>query len=473
VLGGAFAVLLAWISVPAILRASPPNVPRLADVTMRPATLLFTLIVSVAAGLLCGLVPALRSSRPNLTRLREGGRGSTRRHHRARDALVVAQTALALVLLVGSGLLLRSFQALRSVDPGYDTEDIFTFQMAPESAHLTDGPTYARFHMDFADRIAAMPGVESVGLVENIPLNEGTGSARFRMETTAGQADAGTLLHYTFTGGQYFSSMGIALLAGRTFTNDDHFTAPGNVIISQSAADLLWPGQDPIGRRLQHERSDAWDTVVGVVEDVLQEDFRLRPEPLVYFPLVGHTATSWVISSPAYVVKTKRAESIAPDIRALVREVAPEAPMYRIFTMAGLAADSMVPLTFTMLALGITSLLAVILGAIGLYGVLSNAVAERRREIGVRMALGAEAARVRRMVVAQGARVAGIGIVIGVAVALGTTRALGGLLFNVAPVDAATFLAVAAAMVLVAVLASYIPARRASRVDPIESLRSD
>jgi predicted permease len=407
-------------------------------------------------------------------RLREGGRGSTRRRHLGRDALVVAQTALGLVLLIGSGLLLRSFLELRRVDPGYDVEDVFTFQIGAEDEEgLIDGPTFARFHMDFMARLAALPGVESVGLVENVPLNEGLANGRFRSEERTDDEEGGTLLNYTWAAGDYFATMGIDVLEGRGLVADDHAVGVGNVLVSRSAADLLWPGQGAVGRRLRSEGSNVWYTAVGVVEDVLQYGFRDEPEPLVYLPLVGQTAESWSITSPAYVLKTARANEIAPEVRALVREVAPTAPMYRVFTMTGLAADSMVQLSFTALALGIASALALILGAIGLYGILSYLVVQRTREIGVRMALGAEARRVQRMVVAQGARVVLVGVVIGVGVAIGVTRVLDGLLFGVEPADVGTFVAMSASMVLVGLLASWLPARRASGVDPIESLRGD
>jgi predicted permease len=407
-----------------------------------------------------------------MTRLRDGGR-LTRRRHWARDGLVVAQTALALVLLIGSGLLIRSFRALRHVDAGYETKDIFTFQIAPEAADLRDGPSYARFHTSFMERIAGLQGVESVGLVENVPLNEGTGTARFRTDRTGADEDAAALLNFTYAGGPYFTTMGIDLLRGRAFEADDHTSAPGNVVISKSAAETLWPGEDPIGRQIRQTGDQAtWNTVVGVVEDVMQYGFRDTPQALVYFPLVGPTPTSWAISTPAYVVKTSRAETIAPEIRALVKEVAPNAPMYRVFTMAGLAKDSMVQLSFTMLTLGIASLLALILGAVGLYGVLSYIVAERTQEIGVRMALGAEAGGVRRMVVAQGVRVVVLGVGIGALIALVSTRALGSLLFGVEAIDLTTFIATSATMIGVGALASYVPARRASNVDPIRSLRA-
>jgi predicted permease len=380
---------------------------------------------------------------------------------------------MALVLLVGAGLLLRSFLALRDVDPGYDTRDVFTFQFAPEQPALSDGPTWARFHLEFLQRLAALPSVTSVGLVENVPLNEGTGDARFRTEDMPAGPDAGRLLTYTWSAGDYFRTMAIDVLEGRPFETADHVSAPGHVVISRSAARQLWPGQSAVGRRLQQQGTEDWHTVVGVVEDVMQYGFRDTPQALVYFPLVGPTPKSWSITTPAYVLKTPRADDIGPEVRALIREVAPEAPMYRVFTMEGLAADSMVDLSFTLLALGIVSALALALGAVGLYGVLSCVVAERTREIGVRMALGATVGAVRRMVVAQGARVVALGVAIGLAAAFVATRALGGLLYGVAALDAPTFAGTALLMFAIGGLAAYVPAHRASRVDPCESLRND
>jgi predicted permease len=473
VAGGAsvLAATWAWVGLPVLLRFAPQRIPRLDEVHVSPVTLAFTLGIASLAALACGLAPAIRSSAPDLARLREGGRGATRRRGWTRDGLVVAQTALALVLLIGSGLLVRSFRALQHVDPGYSTTDIFTFQIAPEAANLTDGPSFARFDLQFMDRLRQLPGVETVGLVENIPLNEGTLTTRFRTEEMP--PDGGTVLNFTFEAGDYFKAMSIDVLAGRPLETNDHLNNQRNIVISRSAANLLWPGKDPIGRRMQRNGFTTWETVVGVVEDVMQNSFRDPRQPLVYFPLVGPEPDSWAISSPAYVVKTRRAETIAPEIRALVREVAPSAPMYRVYTMAGLAKDSMMQLSFTLLTLGIASMLALILGAVGLYGVLSYVVAQRTREIGVRMALGAEAGRVRRMVVAQGARVVVVGVAIGVGVALAFTRALTGLLYGVKAVDTTTFVAMSASMVAIGLLASYIPARRASKVHPIESLRGD
>ena len=296
---GALAVVLASWALPLFLRAAPEGIPRLSTVSLGPTALLFTVIAALLSALACGLIPAIRVSEPNMLRLREGGRGATRQRNWARDGLVVAQTALALVLLIGSGLLIRSFDKLSHVDPGYDTRDVFTFQIAPERESLNDGPSFARFDLAFMDRLRAIPGVESVGLIENVPLNEGTRSQAFHPE--GADADVQPLLNFTWAAGDYFKTMDIAVLSGRVFTDDDQLSGVGNVILSESAAKLIWPDTDPIGKRLTSEGSPEGFTVIGVVEDVLQNDFRDPPEPVVYLPLVGPTPTSWAMSSPAYV----------------------------------------------------------------------------------------------------------------------------------------------------------------------------
>ena len=468
-LAGVAALGLAVVTLKGFLAVVPGSLPRVSEVGITGGTLGFAIGATVFTMLACGLLPALRASAPSLSRLREGGRGATGRRRWGRDSLVVGQTALALVLLIGSGLLFRSFAALQAVDPGYEVEDIFTFQFAPQQEHLTDGPTWAQFHVDFMNRIRALPGVESVGIVENVPLDEGTRGVRV-MSREMTDPESSPLVRGTLAGGDYFSTMGISVLAGRGFEDAD-VANPGNAVISQKMARLLWGDQDPIGRQFTQQGTELWHTVIGVVEDVMQFDFRTEPEPLYYWPLAPINPTDWALTSPGYVVKTSRAADIAPEIRALVREVAPEAPMYRTYTMEGLAERSLAGISFTMSTLGIAAGLALLLGAIGLYGILSYVVAERTREIGVRMALGAEAGRVRRMVVVQGARVVGVGVVLGLGVAFVATRVLASLLFGVAAFDLPTFAATAAVMVGVGVMASYLPARRASSVDPVESLR--
>jgi putative ABC transport system permease protein len=471
--GGALAIALAWASLPLLLHAAPGGVPRLDEVALGPRTLLFALLAAVLSGAACGGAAALRGSSPDMARLREGGRGSTARRRLVRDGLVALHTAMALVLLIGAGLLMRSFVALQSVDPGYDTRDVFTFQFAPEQPALVDGPSWARFHLDFMERLRRLPGVTSVGIVENVPLDEGTDDDRFRSDEMPEGPDVGPTLNVTYAAGDYFRTLSIGVLDGRPFETADHVSQLGNVVVSRSAARLLWPGQRAVGRRLQQRGSKDWHNVVGVVEDVSQYDYRETKQALVYFPMVGPTPKAWALSSPAYVIKTARAETIAPEVRALVHEVAPEAPMYRSYTMAALAARSMVQLSFALLTLGIVSALALFLGALGLHGVLSCAVQERTREIGVRMALGATAAAVRRMVVAQGARVVAIGVGVGLIAALAATRALASHLFGVTAVDGPTFAAMAVLMLTIGAVAAYVPARRASRVDPCVSLRSE
>jgi putative ABC transport system permease protein len=470
---GVLAVVLCRVTLPLFVRAAP-QIPRLAGVRLDVPTLAAAFGLVVLTALACGTVPALRASSPDLARLREGGRGNTGRKRRGRDMLVVAQTALALVLLICSALLVQSFNKLRSVDPGYRTDDIYTFQFAPERP-FRDGPSWGRLHLVFMDRLRALPGVTSVGVVNNIPLDEGTNSIRFRTDDTPSDG-GGTLLDMNFTGGDYFGAMGIKLLQGRTFTAGEAVTPNSSVIISRSTAEKVWPGQNALGRTLR-PRFDGQDTlaftVVGVVADVKQDDWRQPGEAIVYFPLTGPTPGAWRMTSPAYVVKSSRADRLQPEVRELVRQVAPEAPVYRENTMEFLARQSMLQLSFTMLTLGVVAGLALLLAAIGLYGVLSYVVAERTREIGVRMALGATASGVRRMVVSQGARVVVVGVVIGIAVAVAVTRLLGSLLYGVKPVDPIVFAAMSVMMIAIGVLASYVPARRASSVNPIDSLRSD
>ena len=471
---GVLAVVLAWASVPLLVSAAPSGIPRLGEVGIRPGSLLFTFGVSVLAALLCGLWPALRFAAPSLTAIREGGRGMGRRRGVGRSALVAGQTALAMVLLIGSSLLAQSFVKLRDVDPGYSTEDVFTFQIAPEGAHLSDAPSYAAFHLDFMERLRALPGVETVGIVENVPLDEGLATRRFRTEDTAAEEDAGPTLSMTFSAGDYFQAMDIEVQQGRTFTTEDHTTNLGHVLVSRAAAELLWPGQEAVGRRLKMEGAEMWETVVGVVDDIRQFGFREESEPMVYYPLVGQDPENRrEVSSPGYVIKTRRAEVIGPEIRALVKEVAPMAPMYRVYTMAFLAERSMVQLRFTALTLGVTAFLAFFLGLIGLYGTLSHDVEERTREIGLRMALGARAYQVHFLVVRQGAWVLAIGVAIGLTAAVPASRLLADLLFELSSVDGKTFFSVASATFLVGLAASYLPAVRASRVEPMECLRGE
>jgi predicted permease len=475
--GGAAGAVIAWAGVPLLVRAAPDAVaggfagapiPGLATAHLDGSALLFTAGISVLAACAFGLLPAFRLSGARLGSLQQAGRGIVGRRSLGRDALVALQTASALVLLVGAALLMRSVWQLSRVDAGYDTKGIFTFQIAAGRPDLNDRASISRFQYVFMDRLAALPGVESVGFISTLPLDEGAGSINVTTPGIQASGAEAPLVRNAAAGGAYFQTMGIALKQGRYFDRVEEEQGIRNVIISEAAAKVLFPGEEPIGKQVRPAAggSDAWYTVIGVVEDVLVDDLRrTTPEPMVYLPGVS--------TSPAYVMKSRRAHQLAPEVRAIIREVAPNSPMYRVFTMEGLAAKAMASLSFTMAMVSIAALLALVLGAVGLYAVLSYGVTQRTQEIGVRMALGAESKAVRRMFVWQGTRVALLGIVLGALAAVALTRNIQSLLFGVGRLDALTFAAMSTVMLAVALVASYIPARRASRVDPLVALRSE
>ena len=475
--GGAAGVFIAWAGVPLLVRAAPDAVsggfggapiPRLESAGLDVTALLFTVGASILAACAFGLLPAIRFSGVALLgTLRQAGRGVVGRSHLTRNALVVLQTASALVLLVGSALLVRSFWQLSRVDAGYDTENIFSFQIAPNREDLRDRASVSRLLDVFMARLDALPGVDRVGFVTTLPLDEGASDIFITTPRLQASGAEAPRVRYAGAGGAYFQTMGIELVRGRYFERVEEETGQPNVIISRSAANLLFPGQDPLGERLKPASGeDQWQTVVGVVEDVILDDFRrANPEPMVYLPAVS--------LSPAFVLRSTRAEQLAPEVRAVIRELIPESPMYRIFTMRQLAANTMASLSFTMLMLGIAAALALILGAVGLYGVLSYVVSQRTREIGIRMALGAETRSLRRMVVVQGARMTLLGVVLGVIAAVLLTDFLETLLFGVEAIDLPTFTSMSGIMIGVALLAAYIPARRASAMDPMQALRAE
>jgi predicted permease len=474
--GGAIGALIAWAGVPLLVRVAPDAVaggfsaapiPGLATARLDAIALLFTAGLSVLAAGAFGLWPAFRISGSRLGGLQQAGRGIVGNRTLARDALVVLQTASALVLLVGSALLVRSFWQLSHVDAGYNTKDIFTFQIAANRPDLNDRASMSRFQYTFMDRLKAIPGVESVGYITTLPLDEGAGTQNITTPQIAASGAEAPLVRFAGAGGAYFQTMGIELRRGRYFERLEEEQGRPNVIISQAAAAVLFPGEDPIGKQLRPAAGTGqWSTVIGVVEDVLVDDLRrTSPEPMVYLPAVS--------ASPAYVMKSSRADLLEPEVRAIIRDVIPTSPMYRIFTMKRLAANAMAGLSFTMLMVSIAAVLALVLGAVGLYGVLSYGVTQRTREIGVRMALGATTHAVRWMFVRQGGMVALLGVAGGALAAAALTRYIQTLLFGVGRLDLLAFAGMSVVMLAVAVLASYIPARRASRVDPVIALRAE
>jgi predicted permease len=474
--GGVAGALIAWAGVPLLVRAAPDAVdagfsgapiPGLALAHLDLTALLFTAAMSVLAACVFGLLPAMRLSGSRLASVNQAGRGVVGRSGYTRDVLVAAQTACAVVLLVGAGLLMRSFWQLSHVDTGYDTNNIFTFQIAAGRPDLNDRASVSRFQYAFMERLAAIPGVESVGFITTLPLDEGAGRVNVTTPKIEASGAEAPLIRNAAAGGAYFQTMGIKLLRGRYFERVEEEQGIPNVIVSDAAARILFPNEDPIGQKARPAAGgQTWFTVIGVVEDVKVDDLRRQtPDPMVYLPGVS--------TSPAYVIKSARADQLAPEVRAIVREVAPQSPMYRIFTMRGLAARAMASLSFTMVMVGIAAVLALVLGAVGLYGVLSYSVMRRAQEIGVRMALGAEASSVRRMFIWQGTRMTLAGVVVGVLAAVGLTRYVQTLLYGVQRLDAAAFVGMSAVMLAVALFASYIPARRASRVDPLVALRGE
>lgn len=475
--GGAVGALIAWAGVPLLIRAAPDAVaggiaaapiPGLATAQLDRTVLLFIAGVSILAACAFGLIPAWRLSGSRLGSLQQAGRGVIGRRNLARDVLVAVQTAAALVLLVGAALLMRSVWELSRVDAGYDTKGIFTFQVAAGGPGLTERAAVSRFQYVFMDRLKALPGVESVGFVSTLPLDEGAGRGNVTTPKIQASGAEAPLIRIAAAGGAYFQTMGIALTRGRFFERMEEELGTRNVLISEAAVQTLFPGEEPLGQQIRPATgsSDTWFTVIGVVEDILVDDLRrTTPEPMAYLPGAS--------TSPAYVMKSARADQLAPEVRAIIREMIPNSPMYRVFTMEALAAKAMASLSFTMALVSVAAVLALVLGAVGLYAVLSYGVTQRRQEIGVRMALGAEAKTVRRMFVWQGARLALLGVFVGSLAALGLTRYIQTLLFGVGRMDVTAFAGMSALMLAVALLASYIPARRASRVDPLVALRSE
>ncbi len=475
--GGAVGAVIAWAGVPGLIRAAPDAVaggfasapiPGLATASLDLTALIFTAAISVLATCVFGLLPAIRSSGAGLGGIQQAGRGVVGPSTMARDALVVVQTAAALVLLVGSALLVRSAWQLNHVNPGYDTDGVFTFQIAASRPDLTDRAAMSRFQYEFMDRLKALPGVESVGYITTLPLDEGAGSQNVTTPRIVASGAEAPLVRTAGAGGAYFQTMGIELRRGRYFDRVEEQQNLPLVIISESAATRLFPNEDPIGQQVRSATGAAgnWFTVIGVVEDVLIDDLRrTSPEPTVYLPAVS--------GSPAYVIKSTRAELLEPDVRAIIREVIPTSPMYRIFTMKRLAANAMADLSFTMWIVGVAAVLALGLGAVGLYGVLSYRVTQRGPEIGVRMALGARPASVLWMFVRQGGQVALLGVIAGALAAAALTTYIQTLLFGVGRFDLTAFAGMSGVMLAVAMLASYVPARGASRVDPLIALRAE
>jgi predicted permease len=443
--------------------------------------LLFAVAAAVLSAALFGLAPAIRYSRPDvIASLRHGGRTATDHpsRYRGRNVLVIVQTAMALVLLIGSGLLARSFMRLMSTDQGFVADNVLTFRVAvPQTTH-PKAADVARFTQQLVERLAELSGVEAAGAATELPVVAGTSGTAFEIEgrpLAAGQLPP--IIHMSTVTPGYFATLRIPLLRGADFDTSDLREDVRTVLVNKAAADQYWPGQEAIGRRLRGAGKDPegrplpWYVVKGIVASVRHEGLRQAPRALLYFPV--NAARIDPPRAFSYVVRGPNVHARADAVRQAVWSINPDLPIASVQTMDEAVRQSMTQFSFTMAALGIAAAIALALGAIGLYGVLSYAVSLRTREIGVRIALGAAPARVRRGVMIDAAAITLIGLVIGALGAAGVTRFLGGLLYETRPLDMPTFVGMSGLLFLVGLAASYLPARKAASVSPIEAMRTE
>jgi predicted permease len=446
---------------------------------------LFTFAISVFSGILFGLFPLIKYGRMSLTAaLKEGGRGGSegRERHRARSVLVVAQIALALVLLVGAGLMIRSFRALRQVQPGFvRPEEVLTVRLTIPTAEVSDAAQVVRVHRQIMDRLAAIPGVDSVGFASSVTMDGWDSNDAVSVEEfPTAEGKIPPIRRYKWVSENFFETMGNPVLAGRAITWHDIETQAAVVVISENLAREYWgEPSKALGKRIRQsfEKSETpWREIVGVVGDEHDNGVSEKPPTIVYWPLL--VPKFWgedvfVQRSMAYAIRTRRlgTSTFLDEVRSAVWSVNPNLPLANVRTLAELFEDSMARTSFTLVMLGIASGVALVLGAVGIYGVISYSVSQRTREIGVRMALGAARRDVNRLVLSEGVPLIVAGLAVGLLAAFGLTRLMSSLLFGVSPVDPITFASVAATLAAIALVASYLPARRASGMDPTEALR--
>jgi putative ABC transport system permease protein len=470
-LGGALGLLLAMWGIDLLPQLDPSSLPRLTTININLTVLLYTFFLSVVTGCLFGLAPAWMMTRANLSQsLKDGGRGALgqAKGKRLLGALVVAEVALSLMVLVGAGLLLKSFVRLLQVEPGFVAENLLTANIG--LVHLKDPPRRAAMQREVIDRIAQIPGVEAVGGGTALPPATPQRGTRFAVEGLPDDDANARFSYFIAISPDYFRALGAHLTAGRAFTERDDAAAAKVVIISQTLARNLFPNESAIGKRLQlinPEQSNEWREVVGVANDVRYNGLNDSNVPTIYTPF-AQTPFIW---SYLMIRTTVAPESVRQSVRQATAAVDPALEAWNFQTMPQLLSDSVARPRFYTLLLGAFAALALLLAAIGIYGVIAYSVAQRTHEIGVRMALGARQRDVLRLVIGQGMLLTMIGVAIGLGGAYGLTRLMGSLLFEVSVTDPMTFTAVASLLALVALLACYLPARRATKVDPMVALR--
>jgi predicted permease len=479
--GGAAGAGLALAALRLLQFLHPANLPRLEQISMDAGSILFTFTISVFAGLLFGLIPAIRYAGSGVAAaLRTAGRGASesRQRHHARNTLVVVQVALALVLLISAGLMIHTFQALRRVQPGFSRpEELQTFDISIPRSVVADPVAVTRMEQSIADKIAAIPGVFSVGLTNDVPM--GAGHWYDPVQVEGREADNLPARVYKFVSPGLLATMGNYLVAGRDFTWEDLYDQHRVAMLSQNLARELWgTPQAALGKHVRHVSISPWLEVIGVVGDERADSVDKPAPEAVYWPLLmDHFGPEPLYATPdvSYVVRTPRAGSSAlmQGVSQAVWSVSKELPLANPQTLEDLYNKSLARTSFALVMLGIAGAMAFALGVAGLYGVISYSVAQRTREIGIRVAIGAQHSTVRRMFIAEGARLAAIGILCGTATALGLMRLMGSLLFGIKPIDPLTYAAVALALAAAAVIATYIPAMRATQVDPVDALRAE
>jgi predicted permease len=483
-IGGAAGLAIASAGVSALVAAAPDGLPRVTDIGIDPAVLFFTLGVSLVAGLLFGLIPIVKFARPQLANaLKQGGRLSSagKERHRARNALVVVEVALAVVLLVASGLMIRTFQSMRHVDPGFvRPAEVITLRLSIPESLIGDPDQTARLYEQIVRRLEQVPGVTSVGTSSSITMDGIENNDPIFVEDFPGPGGRiPPLRRYKFVGENYFKTMGNPVIAGRALTWNDAYTHAPVVMVSENFAREFW--KEPaaaLGRRIRNSPENPWRTIVGVVGSERDNGVAQPAPAIIYWPLV--VADFWgeklrVQRAMGYAIRTDRSKSptLLKELQQAVWAVNPNLPVANVRTLDQILSSSMAQTSFTLVMLGIAAAVALVLGVVGIYGVIAYIATQRRREIGIRIALGAARRDVSRLFLRHGLLLAGAGIVLGLAAAAGVTRVMSALLFGVSALDPATYAAVAIGLGATALLASYLPAARASRVDPAEALRRE
>jgi predicted permease len=475
VAGGGAGLLLASWSNAALASLGPDALPRVRTASLDPAVLLFTLGLSVFVGLLFGLAPALRSTKTDLIEsLKSRAQGSARgrRHERVRQLLVVGEVAVSLVLLVGGGLMMRSFLRLTSVDPGFDPRGVTAATVRLAGPRYATDEQRAAFFQRLTTQLGSLPGVKSASTINHLPLGGDVWTYGFTVEGRPAPPEAERpSAVYRVVRPDYFRTMGAALLKGRDFAERDDASAPGVVIVNEALARRQWPGEEALGKRINVNGESARPReVVGIVRDVKQGEWASEPQPEMYLPHLQ-------AASPRSMTLVLRASSdvsvLGPEVRREVWALDSDLPVSQVTSMEEVVSESVGQQRFNTLLIGLFAATALILAAVGVYGVMSHAVAQRTHEIGVRLALGARGRDVLGMIIRQGLALTLAGLAVGLAGALALMRVMNSLLYEVSVTDPLVFGGVAAALTLAALLACYVPARRATKVDPMVALRHD